>query len=159
MAGAAWRVAGESISMERLDGETILINFDSGQYFSFDGSSADVLWLVAQEADRTTWRTSLTAAWPGLVWDAGVDAGIDTFLAALSQAGVIVPAGGDSDGDSKADSGGRADGPASPLPADCDRGAWTAPSIQANDDLADLLIIDPIHDASDDGWPEARPTP
>jgi hypothetical protein len=47
-------------------------------------------------------------------------------------------------------------GPAVDLPDDYTRTAWSAPAVYANDDLVDLLVIDPIHDASEDGWPESR---
>jgi hypothetical protein len=143
MAGTGWKTNSGSISMERLDGETILINFDSGQYFTFVGPAADVLWLVQEGADPATWPESAEAAFPGLVWDDEVQQQVDAFLSDLSEAGVIVPADTPT-------------GTSVVLPADYVREAWVAPSVRANDDLADLLVIDPIHDASEDGWPQVR---
>ncbi len=144
MGGGMWRANAGSISMERLDGETILINFDSGQYFTFVGPAADILWLVQEGADPATWPAAAEAAFPGLTWDDDVQHQVDAFLAELAEAGVIVAT------DSVA-------GGAAELPADYQRGTWVAPSVHANDDLADLLVIDPIHDASEDGWPQVRP--
>jgi hypothetical protein len=142
-----WRVPENSISMERLDGETILINFDSGEYFSFRGPSADLLWLVSAGVDRTAWISYLSAAFPDVTDpDPAIEAQIDTFLGELAAAGIILPA------DDNAVSVTAAD-----LPADYDRDSWTAPSVHANDDLVDLLVIDPIHDTSEDGWPQTRP--
>lgn len=135
----------ESISMERLDGETILINFDTGQYFSFYGSAADILWLVDAKIDRTYWAGVAEAAFPGLAWDTTVDTQVDEFLAGLVDVGVVTRSE-------------EAGGPAAPLPDDYVRGHWAAPSVFGNDDLADLLIIDPIHEASEDGWPQTRPS-
>lgn len=42
--------------------------------------------------------------------------------------------------------------------------AWIAPApvpfetpvLSVHDDLADMLLLDPIHDTSEDGWPSAR---
>jgi hypothetical protein len=140
-----WRVREESVSMERLDGETILINFDTGQYFSFQGSSADVLWLVQSGVDATYWPEVLQDAFPGLQWDETVETEVRSFLNGLVEVGVI---------EATTESG----GPGDPLPEDYLRGAWSAPSVFANDDLADLLVIDPIHDTSEDGWPQSRPS-
>ena len=143
MVAGGWRLREESVSMERLDGETILINFDTGQYFSFQGPAADVLWLVQSGIDRARWPEMAEAAFPGLTWDDTVGAEVDVFLAGLEEVGVIV---------ASSDTG----GPAQELPTDYERGPWVTPTVFANDDLADLLIIDPIHDASEDGWPQAR---
>ena len=138
-----WQIKDESVSSERLDGETILINFDTGQYFSFQGASADVLWLVQAGIPRQEWPSLLQAAFNGLEWNTDRDNEVDAFLLGLAEVGVIEPA-------ASADAGPEI------LPTDYERGAWSAPSIFANDDLADLLIIDPIHDSSEDGWPQAR---
>ena len=141
--GGAWRLKDESVSLERLDGETILINFDTGQYFSFHGPAADVLSLVQANVDRASWPPIAEAAYPGLTWDAGIEAQVDEFLDGLAEVGVIV----ESD---------RPSGPDQPLPDDVERSEWVAPTVFANDDLVDLLVIDPIHDASEDGWPQTR---
>ena len=99
---------------------------------------------MQEGADPATWPAAAEAAFPGLTWDDDVQHQVDAFLAELAEAGVIVAA------DSVA-------GGAAELPADYQRGTWVAPSVHANDDLADLLVIDPIHDASEDGWPQVRP--
>jgi hypothetical protein len=146
-----WRVKDESVSMERLDGETILINFDTGQYFSFQGPSADILWLIQQGVDRSHWAASIKDAFPALVIDDSFDQGIDSFLEGLGEVGIVRDGSGEG---TLADTG----GPAIALPDDYVRAAWTAPTVHANDDLVDLLVIDPIHDTSEDGWPETRPS-
>ena len=140
-----WRVREESVSMERLDGETILINFDTGQYFSLVGPAADVVWLVQSGVDPAHWPGTLEGAFVGLEWGDEADEHVADFLARLAEMGVI----------DRTDDAGSA---SVPLPDDYERGAWSAPTVHANDDLADLLVIDPIHDASEDGWPQARPS-
>jgi hypothetical protein len=131
--------------MERLDGETILINFDSGEYFSFRGSSADILWLIDAGVDRQHWISVLRDAFENSPIGGEIVAEIDSFLTELADAGVIEPS---------VSSG----GPPASLPNDYARVAWTPPSVHANDDLADLLLIDPIHDTGEDGWPKTRPS-
>ena len=41
------------------------------------------------------------------------------------------------------------------LPEDYLRGDWVSPLLVSNDELADLLKIDPIHDVTESGWPES----
>lgn len=129
--------------MERLDGETILINFDSGEYFSFRGPSADILWLIDAGVDRLHWLSILRDAFGASLPDAVMETDIESFLLELSTAGVIARSG-------------PSQGPAVSLPDDYTRIDWTAPTIQGNEDLADLLLIDPIHDTDDEGWPQAK---
>jgi hypothetical protein len=42
------------------------------------------------------------------------------------------------------------------LPTDYVRKGWEPPSLLVFDDLADLLLIDPIHDTSTSGWPTQK---
>lgn len=139
-----WRVRGDGVSMERLDGETIVINFDSGEYFSFRGSSADILWLVEAEVSEQSWGKLLESEFPDLHWNLERQQEVHTFLQDLASAGLIET--------TDAPSINSVDG----LPNDYPRTSWSAPSVQAHDDLVDLLVIDPIHDASDGGWPNTR---
>ncbi len=137
-----WSIRDDSVSMERLDGETILINFETGQYFSFRGPSADILWLVQAGVDPMHWPATLGESFEHFSWTDQVQTSIIDFLDSLSELGVI-SAITEMHGASVA------------LPDDYVRTEWTAPSVFANDDLADLLVIDPIHDASEDGWPQS----
>jgi hypothetical protein len=39
------------------------------------------------------------------------------------------------------------------LPDDYSRAGWIEPTLEVFTDLQDLILVDPIHDASDLGWP------
>jgi len=42
-------------------------------------------------------------------------------------------------------------------PATLVAGTFNPPVLGAHDDLADMLLLDPIHDVDEGGWPAARP--
>lgn len=130
---------GESLAMERLDGEVIIVDFESGHYYSFRGTAADILWLIDHDIATAAWPAILTASYPTLDW-AEAQVGIMVFLERIVELGLVVPT----------DTGSMA---AIDLPDDMARTDWTDPEMLVNDELADLLVIDPIHDVSDDGWP------
>ena len=138
-----WRLREESISLERLDGETILINFDSGEYFSFRGSAADILWLIDMGVDRSHWSVILASAFPNLLFDHEIALQVEDFLQHLLEANVIIASSTGGIGDVT-------------LPDDYKRDTWSRPTVDAINDLADLLVIDPIHDVGDDGWPHTQ---
>ena len=133
----------DSLSMERLDGETILIDFDSGEYFSFKGSSADLVWLVQNEIAYEHWDSILSDVFPGLILTKEIWEEIGDFLYAMERAGILIRVGDVS-------------GTVGALPQDYERISWQSPEVMINSDLVDLLVIDPIHDASEDGWPERK---
>lgn len=137
------RIRDESISMERLDGETILINFDTGQYFSFRGPAADLLWLIEQGVERALWTEILARAFTDAPSPWILDQQISTFISELLEADIINETAG-------------VVMPSLELPSDYSRGGWTNLEVKAHLDLVDLLVIDPIHDAGDDGWPQSR---
>jgi hypothetical protein len=138
----AWRFRPESTSLERLDGETIVIDFDSGNFYSFRESAADVVWLVAQARPRAEWIVALAPHFSDFPSETEALAQIDEFVESLRSVGLVeeCPPG---------------TGEMSELPDDYPRDKWGVPVVNVNDSLSDLLAIDPIHDVSDQGWPEA----
>lgn len=137
-----YRLRPTDLSIERLDGEIIAIDFLSGKYGSFIGPSADLLWLVQVGIPREKWWTLVQSAFVNVPEREEGEAEIDTFLLDMADLGIIEPAENQQ-------------GLAESLPEDYVRGDWTTPVYAIEDDLVDLLIIDPIHDTSDDGWPQA----
>jgi hypothetical protein len=138
------RIKQESISMERLDGETILIDFNSGKYYSFVGPSADILWLLEQGVPEDSWVSILARSYKGLKADTHFWEANRNFISELLVEGVLIET-------LEVIESGITD-----LPEDHVRGAWSFPKIQVNDELEDLLVIDPIHESDEDGWPHAK---
>ncbi len=139
-----FRLRQSDLSIERLDGEIIAIDFLSGKYGSFIGPSADLLWLVQLGVPRQKWVKLLEDSFVSLPATEELEREVESFLQSMTELGIIEPAG-------------QLDGIVESLPADYVRGIWTTPVYAIEDDLVDLLIIDPIHDTSDDGWPQAAP--
>jgi hypothetical protein len=139
-----FRLRNGDLSIERLDGEIIAIDFLSGKYGSFIGPSADLLWLVQLGVPRQKWLKLLADSFTRVPAGEELDSDVDSFLQSMADLGIIEPTG-------------ELDGMVESLPADYVRGIWTKPLYAIEDDLVDLLIIDPIHDTSDDGWPQTAP--
>ena len=136
---AALGLRDESLAMERLDGEVIIVDFESGHYYSFRGTAADVLWLVDHGLATEMWPELLGGGYPSLDWSSA-ESGVIRFLDRLIELRLVTPL----------DEGSMTH---LALPDDLDRATWADPEMLVNDELADLLVIDPIHDVSDDGWP------
>ena len=121
-----------------IDGEAVIINLDTGTYDSARGSGAVV------------WTTIDTGATVGQILDAltlayGDDATADhvaSFTADLEAEGLI----------HQADDGGTAPiyrGYAPVAATD----VYTPPALERFTDMEDLLLLDPVHDVDQLGWP------
>jgi len=125
---------------ETIDGEVIMINMRSGNYYSLDKVGADVWSCVEKGLPVDVVVAELCRLY-------GADpiaarAGLDAFFHQLAAEGLVRPAG---------------EHDAAPaefsLPDEPARGAFTPPVLEKYDELQDLLLADPIHDVDANGWP------
>ena len=123
-----------SVVHETLDGETILIHLATGAYFSLTGSGP-LVWdhLVAGVPVGGT-----VAAVAGD--DAAAQDEVRAFVGRLVEESLLV------DGDA-----------AQPAIPPQGAGAYETPVLARYDDMEYLLLLDPIHEASDNGWPSVVP--
>ena len=129
-----------SMSFERLDGEVVIISFETGKYFNSNNTAADILFLIENGVNQSLWPKILSSNFTGFDEQ---NSGIATFLdMALEEKLLIV-----SD---------KVEKKQIDLPSDYVRKGWEPPSLLVFDDLADLLLIDPIHDTSTSGWPTQK---
>ena len=128
------------ISLERLNGEVVIISFNSGNYYSCVGSAADILSLVSKEVDRTLWKEIICNKYR--INDMPV-AEIDSFINECLRENILVLSNSKLQG-------------VSDLPDDFNRNEWNTPILKIYSDYQDLLLIDPIHDSSLTGWPELK---
>jgi len=139
MAELCFRINVPSVIFERFDEELVAINMDKGTYHSMAGSGADTFVLLSEEATARELADVLSnryAATPEQIGTALV-----SFLEQLQKEQLIVTVE-----TRKARDPLRIAGNESGLP-------FTAPSLQAFRDLEGLLLLDPIHEVGDEGWP------
>lgn len=112
---------------EEMDGELLAIDDTTGTYVAVRGTGV-WLWRLLRagiDVDRIT-----------SALDPAAHADVDRFVASVDAAGLLT------DGD-----GSPSDAPLeAPQP-------WTTPEFEVHDDLQDLLLLDPIHEVTDAGWP------
>lgn len=135
------------VTHERLDDEVIAINLENGAYYAFDGVAADCWNLVDQHAAPDDMVALLEARYP--TGGADVRADVATFVARLLEERLAIAP----------------DAPIPPVdrsaltlpePAEAGPRAYTAPVVERYNDLDDLLLLDPIHEVDDAGWPIAK---
>jgi hypothetical protein len=130
----SYRVATGKIAHQNIDGEIIVIHFDTGDYYSLTGTAA-ALWEMMAAAPHGV--ASMRARFAG--WDATAEAAVTKFLDVLVREGLI----------HSVDEAAAAafDGPALP---------FQEPALEKYTDMKTILLADPIHDAEEEGWPKVK---
>jgi hypothetical protein len=129
---------------ETVDGETILIHLQTGCYYSLTGSGAEIwtLMLAARPtdeiADELARRHGVDAA--------EVRSAVEELVLALAHEDLLVP------------NGVGPHAPPSPAPPVWQGSAWAEPKLEKYDDMQDFLLVDPIHEVDEGGWPNLKAT-
>jgi len=149
MAQARIRVNAPQVIHESIDGEVIIINLASGNYYSLKGSGGDV-WDVIQQSPGMT-ATELLEALAHRFSDTPVDleGPVSRFLEVLSEESLITGADG-------AERVGFSPGADWARNGD-EKQPFVEPSIEKFTDMQDLVLLDPVHEVDATGWPQARP--
>ena len=138
-----YAVNGPSVVSETIDGEVIIMNLKSGNYYSSDKTGAVIWsWIEAGKSAGDITRLALSR------YDAAAD-DLERALAAFFERLV-------------AEALVRATPVASELTPASDaesvaiREPFVAPQLCAYTDMQDLLLLDPIHDVDEVGWPKPK---
>jgi hypothetical protein len=127
---------------ETIDGEALIMDMVQGNYYSAIGSSAFAWNAVATGVSTTDVASMLAARYGVTEQDAQRD--VDAFVSDLMERSILVET---------------TDAPAAPITREAldalvPQVEYTPPAIELFDDLADLILLDPVHDVTDAGWPQ-----
>lgn len=123
---------------ETLDDETIIIDFETGTYYSLNGVAHWILFLLIQQQSVAQVVDQITASYSGEQEE--IDEAIRQFIGNLAAASIITPVAA----------------PLSPMPMTLpltQKAPFTPPLLEEQTDIQDLLLLDPIHEVSKQGWP------
>ena len=130
-----------SVVSEIIDGEVIIMNVRSGNYYSSAEVGAVVWSWIEQGRTKSQIRRLATARYNGD--DGKIGEALEKFFESLLKEELVHPI-------SVAEP---ADETAAPIQR---TEVFTAPKLCAYTDMQDLLFLDPIHDVDAIGWPEAK---
>jgi hypothetical protein len=136
------------VTHEIIDGEAVIINLDTGNYYSLVETGSLIWSLVDKGASANDVRSLVEQTYHGDAAD--IDRGVEELLGQLQQENLIVPVDG---------------APAvdltelqQVLPAGGhEKPSFNPPLLNKYSDMQELLLLDPIHDVDDAGWPKPVP--
>jgi hypothetical protein len=138
VANATWIVNSPAVVSEIIDGELVVMNLDSGNFFSSSGSGT-LIWGCIEK------RLSAEAIVSAVVSAYEIDAQtvrthLQRFIESLRAEKLV------REGEASVDA------QAAPTPPGA-RSPFVAPEMKVYSDMKDLLMLDPIHDVAPEGWP------
>ncbi|MFO1520299.1 MAG: PqqD family protein [bacterium] len=136
----AYRVTTPKIISETIDGEAIIINLDTGDYFSLNPSGSLAWELLTSGWPLETVSEAMAQKTGQAV--AEVTSRMGAFVSGLEREGLIVAA------DVGVDVG--------TLRLPDGLAVFEAPEFQKYVDMQDLLLLDPVHDVEEAGWPARK---
>lgn len=137
-----FRINTPQIAHEAIDEEVIIVDFESGNYFSLEGAGALIWTALAAGVDFGAILQQVEARYD--CSGADVAAMMASFLAELLDQGLVTPE--------------RGVGDAIPRPklngvSASSRPPFSTPVLHRYTDMQELLLLDPIHDVDETGWP------
>jgi hypothetical protein len=131
--------AGLDVVHETIDGEVVIVNLKNGYYYSADHTGRVIWSMVANGGTYGEILDLLNGNYPEHTDQ--IRASTDSFIDELLAEKLIIHSQNVS-GDSMAQD------------KSIDRGSDFAPPVlQRHKDMQDLLLVDPIHEVEDAGWP------
>jgi hypothetical protein len=139
-----YRVNDKSVVQETFDDEVIVVNLDAGAYYSLEGAGARVWSLIGAGTGLDQIVAALEQEYDGP--PAQMRAATESLLRELLEESLVLE-----DGTAAAAVGTGREAPAARPP-------FAAPRLTKYTDMRDLLILDPIHEVDESGWPTRRPS-
>jgi hypothetical protein len=138
-----FRVNSNDIVSDLVEDELIIVDLKSGAYYSLDGVGAFVWSCLEGGMDVPATIRSVAAAYAGA--ESEIAEVVERLVAELAADNLIVAVTPDS---------GQAPISASALvPPSSEKKSFVAPVLHKYTDMQELLLVDPIHDVDDQGWP------
>ena len=150
MDAARYRINSPTVVAQTIDGEAVVINLNTGCYYGFNPSASAVWDRLGQGLSAGEIVTAIagSAGAPGAPATAGrlppeeIEAAVARLIGRLLEDELIAERGG---------------APADPAKETRPLLAFEEPALTKYSDMQDLLLLDPIHEVTDSGWPVKKP--
>lgn len=145
--GGCVQVNAPHVIHEAIEGEVIIINLATGSYYSLKGTAADAWGLIQGPSGVDAAHLVDAFATRYDTPRSEVEAALTPFLAELEEEGLVVSSAGTGEPAANAGDQWLTNGQA----------PFEPPSLEKFTDMQDLVLLDPVHEVDETGWPQPRP--
>lgn len=143
-----FRINIPTVSHETIDGETVIINLDSGIYYSMDGVGAEIWSFIESGSSISDIVELIENRYDGDRVD--IENSIKKLISDMQKEGLIVPNIEDDPASSEVKNAQVEYGQGE------EKSIFKAPILNKYSDMQDLLLLDPIHEVDETGWPTPK---
>jgi hypothetical protein len=144
--GTRFRINGPRIIHETIEEEVVIINLDNGNYYSLDKVGAYIWAFVESGATVGEIAEAITYRCEG--GRAVIENAVNQLIAELQQEDLVV-----------LDTAKEHESIMAQVETDpeTEKLSFEAPILHKYTDMQDLLLLDPIHEVDEAGWPTVKP--
>jgi hypothetical protein len=141
---ARFRINSPPIIHETVDGETILVNLESGCYYELNEVGTNIFECLQRGTTLADTATELTARYE--VSRPAAGEAVEELVRRLTEEQLVEPV-------PEAEKLPLADPSPAADPAPAGRRPYVAPVLNKHVDMQELLLLDPVHEVDETGWP------
>lgn len=148
-----FRINSPNVIHEIIDGEAVLVRLDTGSYYSIDKAGAEIWSFIENGATVNQIIEEISNRYVGNHGD--IQNGVNQIVSKLQQEGLIVP-----DKALKEENRRATQNPGAAtavINEHTEKPHFEVPTLHKYTDMEDLLLLDPIHDVDETGWPSTKP--
>ena len=135
MSGHIYEISGANIVHEVINDEVVAVNLDSGKYYSIRSIGAYIWGALVSGHSSETITSELSLYYPGNSTLILTD--FESFVEQLTEENLIK----------------KCNGPESKTKIEAPIIEYQSPTIEAYSDMQEILLLDPVHDVDESGWP------
>ena len=139
---ASYRIDTLRAISETLDGETIIINLESGSYYSMNKTASEIWNQILVGFSMGAIVTSLANRYDASTET--IEKAVDGLIETLKGDHLIIGTDAKSEGTEPT------------AEASLSKEPFIAPTLEKYEDMQEMLLADPIHDVDDIGWPNLK---
>ena len=134
---------------EKFDNELVLINLDSGNYYSFEKIGADIWGFIQSGASETEIIEEISQRYAESL--STIEDAVKNFLSELKEEGLIVPYETQEAESTKSLHNKNSIG------SETEKLIFESPVLSKFTNMQDFLLVDPIHEIDFTDWPKNKP--
>lgn len=142
------RINTPTVVHEMVDGEVIIVDFETGNYFSLDRIGAHIWSMIEAQARVGEIHSELSRHYAGRPDE--IEEGLGRFVHELIENNLVVPNERCTCASVPAESASARES------AEGGRPNFQAPALSKYSDMQELLLLDPIHEVDESGWPSVK---
>jgi len=150
----SFRISSSQVIQETIDDEAMIVDLESGNYYSLDKAGADIWHLIKMKEGASVDQIVASCAERYEGSRVEIENGVRQLVAQLQEEKLIVAV--QRSGSSAVTNGKMGGKMSAAHSSQSKKSRFEVPILHKYTDMQDLLLLDPIHEVDETGWPNPK---